>query len=37
MNEDGFMTNSLTHLDARGQANMVDVGEKPDSERVAVL
>jgi len=30
------MTDSLTHLDARGQANMVDVGNKPDSERVAV-
>lgn len=30
------MTDSLTHLDARGQANMVDVGDKPDSERVAV-
>lgn len=30
------MTDSLTHLDARGQAHMVDVGDKPDSERVAV-
>ncbi len=30
------MTDSLTHLDSRGQANMVDVGDKPDSERVAV-
>lgn len=26
----------LTHLDASGQARMVDVGHKPDSERVAV-
>lgn len=27
---------SLTHLDAQGQARMVDVGPKPDTERVAV-
>lgn len=26
----------LTHLDARGIARMVDVGDKPDSERTAV-
>src|SRR5512139_1500064 len=26
----------LTHLDETGQAKMVDVGAKPDSERVAV-
>ena len=26
----------LTHLDAQGKANMVDVGAKPDSERRAV-
>ncbi|MDZ4770771.1 MAG: cyclic pyranopterin monophosphate synthase MoaC [Chloroflexota bacterium] len=26
----------LTHLDADGRAHMVDVGAKPDSERVAV-
>ena len=26
----------LTHLDARGQARMVDVGAKPVTERVAV-
>jgi cyclic pyranopterin phosphate synthase len=26
----------LTHLDASGQARMVDVGEKPDSERRAL-
>ena len=30
------MTKTLTHLDATGAANMVDVGEKPVSERVAV-
>lgn len=30
------MTDSLTHLDARGQANMVDVGAKSDTERVAI-
>lgn len=30
------MTDSLTHLDSRGHANMVDVGAKPDTERVAV-
>ncbi len=26
----------LTHLDAQGRARMVDVGHKPDTERVAV-
>ena len=26
----------LTHFDERGQAHMVDVGQKPESERVAV-
>lgn len=26
----------LTHTDAKGKANMVDVGNKPDQERVAV-
>jgi len=26
----------LTHLDARGRARMVDVGDKPESERVAI-
>src|ERR1700738_270021 len=26
----------LTHLDAGGRARMVDVGDKPDTERVAV-
>ncbi len=26
----------LTHLDESGQAKMVDVGAKPDTERVAV-
>jgi len=30
-----FVTH-LTHIDATGQASMVDVGSKPDTERVAV-
>ena len=30
------MPNKLTHLDEQGRAHMVDVGAKPDSERVAV-
>ncbi len=30
------MENKLTHLDEGGRARMVDVGVKPDSERVAV-
>ncbi len=30
------MTKKLTHLDDQGQAHMVDVGHKPDSERTAV-
>lgn len=30
------MTDHLTHLDSDGAARMVDVGAKPDSERVAV-
>lgn len=30
------MTNQLTHIDESGQAKMVDVGQKPDTERVAV-
>ena len=30
------MDDKLTHLDADGTANMVDVGDKPDSQRVAV-
>ncbi|HEX2033504.1 MAG TPA: cyclic pyranopterin monophosphate synthase MoaC [Chloroflexota bacterium] len=29
-------TNALTHLDAAGQARMVDVGEKPETLREAV-
>ena len=29
-------TRGLTHLDAEGAARMVDVGAKPDSERMAV-
>jgi cyclic pyranopterin phosphate synthase len=30
------MTDALTHLDPTGAARMVDVGDKPDSERVAI-
>ncbi len=30
------MTEKLTHLDDQGHARMVDVGSKPDTERVAV-
>lgn len=30
------MTNQLTHVDESGRAKMVDVGQKPDTERVAV-
>lgn len=30
------MSDQLTHLDSEGSARMVDVGAKPDSERVAV-
>ena len=30
------MTSKLTHLDESGQARMVDIGNKPDTERVAV-
>ncbi|MFN3741244.1 MAG: cyclic pyranopterin monophosphate synthase MoaC [Anaerolineales bacterium] len=30
------MSATLSHLDAEGRAHMVDVGEKPDSERVAI-
>jgi cyclic pyranopterin phosphate synthase len=30
------MSKQLTHLDESGQARMVDVGHKPDTERVAV-
>jgi cyclic pyranopterin monophosphate synthase len=30
------MSEQLTHLDESGQARMVDVGYKPDTERVAV-
>ena len=29
------MTNKLTHLDARGQAQMVDVSDKADTDRIA--
>ena len=30
------MTSGLSHLDEHGQARMVDVGSKPDTERLAV-
>ena len=30
------MSKRLTHIDEAGQAKMVDVGQKPDTERVAV-
>lgn len=30
------MADELTHIDQSGRANMVDVGDKPDSARVAV-
>ena len=30
------MSNKLTHLDEQGRADMVDVGDKPDTDRVAV-
>src|SRR5512144_2749930 len=30
------MTNKLTQLDEQGRAHMVDVGSKPDSERIAI-
>lgn len=30
------MTDQLTHFDAHGQAHMVDVGGKPETDRVAV-
>ena len=30
------MEDKLTHIDARGAARMVDVGDKPDTERLAV-
>jgi cyclic pyranopterin phosphate synthase len=29
------MTNKLTHIDESGHARMVDVGSKPDTERIA--
>ncbi len=31
------MTESFTHLDEHGRARMVDVGAKPETERVAVV
>ncbi len=30
------MANKLTHLDEQGHARMVDVGGKPDTERIAI-
>ena len=30
------MANKLTHLDEQGRARMVDIGQKPDTERIAV-
>jgi cyclic pyranopterin phosphate synthase len=30
------MPNKLTHISNSGQAHMVDIGDKPDSERIAV-
>ena len=30
------MSDKLTHLDEHGRADMVDVGDKPDTERIAV-
>jgi len=30
------MTNTLSHLDETGRAHMVDVGHKPDTDRMAV-
>jgi cyclic pyranopterin phosphate synthase len=30
------MADKLTHLDATGHADMVDVGAKPDTERIAI-
>ncbi len=30
------MTNKLTHLDDQGRVRMVDVGQKPDTERIAI-
>jgi cyclic pyranopterin monophosphate synthase len=30
------MTGKLTHLDLKGRARMVDIGDKPETERVAV-
>jgi len=29
------MSNKLTHLDEQGHARMVDVSQKPDTERIA--
>lgn len=32
----GTMDKKLTHIDASGQAKMVDVGDKPDTVRIAI-
>src|SRR5215216_7160475 len=31
-----MMAEKLTHLDEQGRARMVDVGHKPDTERIAI-
>ena len=36
MSDDDAATDELTHVDAAGDAQMVDVGDKPDSQRRAV-
>lgn len=36
MSDTNTPNSSLTHFDAQGQANMVDVGAKPSTHRVAV-
>src|SRR5690606_19386364 len=36
MRQGAGMDDRLTHLDETGAARMVEVGEKPDSERIAV-
>ncbi|MDX2160170.1 MAG: cyclic pyranopterin monophosphate synthase MoaC [bacterium] len=34
--KDAHLSEKLTHLDASGRAHMVDVGAKPDTERIAI-
>ena len=36
MSKDGRPDNKLTHVDDSGKAGMVDVGSKPDTDRIAV-